>query len=63
MGGGAPDIAMLPPEKSELNKGTQSLICGGGGKGHLVHAELQMVLCQEISDGENCAPLKCLSLT
>ena len=52
-GGGPPDIATLPS-----NTGTQCPICGGGGtKGHLVHAELQMVLCQEISDGGNCALL------
>lgn len=28
-----------------------------GAKGHLVHAELQMVLCQEIADKDNCALL------
>lgn len=54
-----PDIATLPSEKSKSNTGTQSPICGVGlTKGHLEHAELQMVLCQEISDGDNCAPFK-----
>lgn len=58
--GAGTTLPPLPPKKRESNTGHKKkvLILERGQRGHRVHAELQMVLCQEIADKDNCALLE-----